>query len=134
MLIKTIVPMAEEQGIMPWPLLYLDQTVSLFHFNSEVAQTLVRYARVLTMWYGRAVEHMSQGKTNGINFVGITYKEVSGICHSALLVPQLLQEHELHKYQYFHICFSNVILCPLQNIGYSSCLFKAYFKCTIVQH
>ena len=90
-------------GIMPWPLLYLDQTVSMIHFDDSVAQTLVRYARPLSMWFGRAAgrkhKEVDNGGIAGI-FVGISYKDVSSVCHIAKIVPQLLEEHELYRYRY----------------------------------
>ena len=101
MLVKNLACKAEDHGIMPWPLLYLDQTVSLLHFDAESSITLARYARALTMWYGKAargkVTSSEYGGNAGI-FVGITYKELSSVCHSAKLVPHLVQEKELYRY------------------------------------
>jgi hypothetical protein len=105
MVVKNLVPTAEQHGIMPWPLLYLDQTVSLLHFDAGVQETLVRYARPLTMWFGRAASHGSGGRGVALGdgqgeegvFVGVTYKDVSSACHGAQLVPQLVQETELYR-------------------------------------
>lgn len=117
MLVKNLACQAEEHGIMPWPLLYLDQTVSLLHFDAEASITLARYARALTMWFGRAagrkVAAPEHGGVAGI-FVGITYKELSTVCHSSELVPHLVHEHELYRYFMFYcfpfsISFTNII-------------------------
>lgn len=100
MLVKKIAPKADEQSIMPWPLMYLDQTVSLLHFDVRVSESLLRYARTLSLWFsrgagGKLIDDVGWGEA-GV-FVGVTYKGLSSVCHSTQLVPQLVQEHELYR-------------------------------------
>jgi hypothetical protein len=112
-MLKNIVPSAEEQGIMPWPLYFFDQTVTVVHFNAHVASLLSERADWLSDMYSTcccqepsviASPESSRKPGTGPNsssknyvFVGINYKELSMLFHQLSIVPQEMREHELYK-------------------------------------
>jgi hypothetical protein len=112
-MIKNIVPVAEEQGIMPWPLYFFDQTVTVVHFNEHVASVLADRADWISDMYStcccqepsiiaspesvRKTAAVSSLSSKNYVFVGINYKEISMLFHQLSIVPQEMREHELYK-------------------------------------
>ena len=85
---KKLVPVAERLGLIPWPLIYLDQTVTVLATFHEASSALSRNFRLIVAWF----EHYSSGSRGSL-----PYKSLSRFAHDFGMVPYLLKEPQLFR-------------------------------------
>lgn len=84
---KKIMPTAEKLGLIPWPLIYLDQSLtSLGYFDAQ--KSLSRNLQQVMSWFSL---YKSQQRA------AMTYKDVSRFAHNFGYIPYLLKEPQLFR-------------------------------------
>ena len=88
---KKIVPTAEKLGLVPWPLIHLDQTMTVLASFPDTADNLSQNFPLIFSWF----EHYC-GTGSGVADV-ISYKNLSRFAHDFGVVPYLLKEPQLFR-------------------------------------
>jgi hypothetical protein len=86
---KKLVPVAERLGLIPWPLIYLDQTVTVLATFHDASSALSRNFRLVVAWF----ENYSSGSRGSL-----PYKSLSRFAHDFGMVPYLLKEPQLYRF------------------------------------
>ena len=95
---KKIMPKAEKLGIIPWPLIYLDQTMTSLASYVDASKSLSRNFQQVFSWFSlyKSAQH-STGPTAAPLEPYMTYKDVSRFAHNFGYVPYLLKEPQLFR-------------------------------------
>ena len=89
---KKIMPTAEKLGIIPWPLIYLDQSMASLTSYSDASKSLGRNLQQVISWFSLYKSQQQQQKQ-----AAMTYKDVSRFAHNFGYVPYLLKEPQLFR-------------------------------------
>ena len=94
-------------GLIPWPLIHFDKTLSILNKNFEPYQTLKLMADKLETWFLLYIpQNLSSNSTPSSNSMtnngrskhwGITYKGISRFFHDVGIVPTLMNEPQLYR-------------------------------------
>jgi len=108
---KKLLPIAQKLELVPWPLIYLEQTVNVFGEFKVAQQCLSTHFPQLVLWFDHykttyvppsasavALSGSNVGElvtSNGVK-VGIAYKSMSKFAHDFGMIPYLLKEPQLY--------------------------------------
>lgn len=108
MMKKKIMPTAHTLGLIPWPLIYLDQTVTSILTFSDASGSLSRNFQQIYSWF----QHYSQSEANeGSGDGSLNYKALSRLAHDYGFIPFLLKEPQLYRYAHPLINPTYTYLC-----------------------
>jgi hypothetical protein len=115
---KKILPICDKLGLVPWPLIYLEQSVNIFREFKVTHQCLSTHFPQLLLWFDQykstykppsaSAILLSKSKGNSIAnnnnddkiynnvHVGITYKSMSQYAKDFGIVPYLMKEPQLY--------------------------------------
>lgn len=96
---QKILPVADSLGLLPWPLVYLDRTLSTLHENSTFSQTIISMSHRIESWFLaysqiNSVQRQALSPTVSES-MNLTYKSVSRFAHDFGIVPYLIKESQL---------------------------------------
>jgi len=107
---KKLLPIAEKLELVPWPLIYLEQTVNVFGEFKVAQQCLSSHFPQLVLWFDHykttyvkpsasavalAGSNYQDSLANSVK-IGITYKSMSQFAHDFGMIPYLLKEPQLY--------------------------------------
>ena len=93
---KKLVPTAEKLGLVPWPLIYLDQSLTVLTTFAESSESLSRNFPQVVHWFNHYCSLIS-ATPSGVPSGHLTYKLASRFAHDFGLVPYLVKEPQLFR-------------------------------------
>ena len=92
-----VFPTADRMGLIPWPLLNLDKTLSISYEGSPTYKILALMAEPIETWYLLYLPKSKAGGSEDSREWSMTYKCLSRFAHDLDIVPGLFNEPQLYS-------------------------------------
>lgn len=117
MMLKKIMPAADRLQLVPWPLMVLDQTLTVIHSSEVVSHVMVANLHRLSSWFSHYCSGAVSPKESPVRYAsptwsstlsrtpqkvkssvgGVTYKAFSKFFHDFGIIPYLLKESQVYN-------------------------------------